>query len=169
MPFSSYFKTSLAATFHARPFSFRFFHHSRHGGELFKLHGLGFGVVLPAFRKRLLVVPNVFGGSGAVKEKEIRRNGRIGGEDAVRQPDNRVEVELLQEFLFDPRTDAVAEEYAIRDDHAAPAAFCAAHGPAKFSHDELKEEQRGLCGLFVLRESSRGCPVLPLRRRAGLS
>ena len=69
-----------------------------------------------------------------------------------------MEVELLQEFFLDPRADTVPEEDAVRDDHAATTSLGAAHRPAKFSHDELNEEQSGFCGLFVFRKVRKDAP-----------
>ncbi len=85
-------------------------------GEFLELDGLGLGVVLPAFGQRLLVVPDFFGRAGAVEEEEVRRDARVGREDAVGQPDDGVEVEFLEQFFLDAGADAVAEERAVRDD-----------------------------------------------------
>ena len=114
VPFSSYFKTSWALTFQALSVFLALVPPLQAWREFLELHGLGFGVVLPAFGQRLLVVPDVLGRAGAVEEEEIGGDRRVWGEDAVWQADDRVEVEFLEEFLFDAGADAVAEEDAVR-------------------------------------------------------
>ena len=90
-------------------------------GKLFELDRLCFGVILPAFGERLLVVPDVFRGTGAVEEEEIRRNARVWSEDAVGQADDGVEIEVFEQFFLDAGADAVAEERAVGDDDARSA------------------------------------------------
>jgi len=75
------------------------------------------------------------------------------------EPDDGVEVEVLEKLSLDPGTDAVAEEDAVRDDHAAPPAFQAAHGTAELAHDELEKQEGGLGGLLVLREVRENPPL----------
>ena len=82
--------------------------------------GCGLGVVLPAFGQRLLVVPDFFRRPGAVEEQQVGRDARVRREHAVGQPDDRVQVEVLEQFLLDPRADAIAEERAVRHDHRRP-------------------------------------------------
>ena len=53
------------------------------GAEVFKLHGLGFGVVFAARWQGLFVVPDPLRWAGAVKEEEVGGNAGVGGEDAV--------------------------------------------------------------------------------------
>jgi hypothetical protein len=65
-------------------------------GELVELDRLGFGVVLPAFGKRLLIVSDLLCRAGTIEEHEIGRNTRVRREDAVGQADDGVEVEVLQ-------------------------------------------------------------------------
>ena len=65
-------------------------------GEFFKLNRLRLRVVLPAFRERLLVVPDGFRGAGSIEEQEIRRNACIGSENAVGKTHDGVQVEVLQ-------------------------------------------------------------------------
>jgi hypothetical protein len=77
---------------------------------------------------------------GAVKEKEIRRDARIGSEDAVRQADDRVEIKILEQLFLDPRANPVAEQCAIGYDNGGAAGFRLTR---KFAHDELKKKQRG--------------------------
>ena len=92
-------------------------------GKLFKLNRLRLGVVLPAFGERLLVVPDIFGGTGTVKEDEIGWNAGVGREDAVGQSHNRVEIEVFQQLFFDAGADAISEEGAVGDDHTRSAAL----------------------------------------------
>ena len=77
----------------------------------------------------MLVVPDVFRRAGAVEEEQVRRDGRIRREDAVGEPDDGVEVVLLEQVFLDAGADAVAEERAVRDDDAGPAAFGRLVGP----------------------------------------
>src|SRR3990170_5704749 len=53
------------------------------GLELLELQGLGLGVVLAALGERVLEVPDLFGGAGAIEEEEVRGNTRIWREDTV--------------------------------------------------------------------------------------
>ena len=91
-------------------------------GEFLELDGLGFGVVLPAFGQRLLVVPDFFGRMGAVEEHEVRRDARVGSEDTVGQADDGVEIEVFEQFFFDAGADAVAEEGAVGNDDSGSTA-----------------------------------------------
>lgn len=68
---------------------------------------------------------------------KIGRDVGVWREYSIRQPHDGVEVELFEQFLFDAGADAIAEKHAIGHDHAASAAFGAAHGTAELSHDEL--------------------------------
>ena len=45
----------------------------------------------------------------------------VGLEDAVRQPDDCVEVALLQQVFLQPRLDALAEQRAVRQHHGGAA------------------------------------------------
>ena len=85
-------------------------------GKFLELDRLGFSVILPAFRERLLVVPDFFGRMRSVEEQEVCRNARVWSEDAVGQADDCMEIEVFEQFLFDAGADAIAEECAVRDD-----------------------------------------------------
>ena len=91
--------------------------------EFIKLNRLGLGVVLTTLGQCLLVVPDIFGGTGTVKEDEIGWNAGVRCEDAVRQADDGVEIKVLQQFFLDAGTDAIAEEGAVGDDHTRSAAL----------------------------------------------
>ena len=45
----------------------------------------------------------------------------VGREDAVRQADDGVQVELLEQLLLDPGADAIAEQRAVGNDDGGPA------------------------------------------------
>lgn len=109
-------------------------------GEFLELDGLGLGVVLPAFGQRLFVVPDFLCRSTPVEEQQIGRNAGVGREHAAREPYNRVQIELFEQFLLDSSADAVAEQRAVGHNHAAPAGLMAGDGPPQFAHDELKEK-----------------------------
>ena len=68
------------------------------------------------------------------------------------KPHDGVQVEFLQQFFFDAGADAIAEEDAVGDNHAAPAGFETAHRPPQLAHNELQEKQRRLRRLLVLGE-----------------
>ena len=85
-------------------------------GEFLELDGLGLGVVLPAFGQRLLVVPDLFGRAERSKNSEVRRDARVGSEDAVGQADDGVQVEVFEQFFLDAGADAIAEESAVGHD-----------------------------------------------------
>ena len=77
--------------------------------EFLELDGGGFGVVLPAFRQRLLVIPDFACRAGAVEEQQVRRDAGVGRKHAVRQPDDGVQVEFLEQFFLDAGAHAIAE------------------------------------------------------------
>ena len=97
-------------------------------------------------RKRLLVVPDLFRRMRAVEEKQIRRNARVRSEDTVGQADDRVKIEVFEQFFFDSRADAVAEERAVGHDDRGSARFRLA---LELAHDELEKQQCGFGGLLV--------------------
>ncbi len=117
--------------------------------ELFVLHGLGFGVVLAPVGQRLFVVPDPLCGAGAIEEEQVGGDAGVGGEDAVGQAHDGVQVELFQQFLFDAGAHAVAEEGAVGDDDGGASRRRRA---LELAHDELQEEQGGFGGLLICRE-----------------
>ena len=62
---------------------------------------------------------------GAVEEKQIGRDAGVRRKDAVGQADNRVQVEVLEQFFLDPRANAIAEERAVGHDHGGAPRFAA--------------------------------------------
>src|SRR5262249_33735814 len=114
--------------------------------EFLELDRLGFGVVLPAFGKRLLIVPDFFGGMGPVEEHEIRRNAGVWSEDPVGEADDGVKIKIFEQFFFDASADAVAEKGTVGHDDGGPARF---RRPLELSHNKLKEKQSGFGGLLV--------------------
>ena len=70
-------------------------------GKFLELDGRGFGVVLSAFGQRLFVIPDFARRPGAVEEQHVRRDAGVGREHAIGQPDDGVQVELLEQFLLD--------------------------------------------------------------------
>lgn len=118
-------------------------------GKLLELDRLGLGVVLPAFRQGLFVVPDLPGRPSTVEEEEVGGDAGIGGEDPVGEADDGVEVELLEELLLNPGADAVAEQGAIGDDHPGPPRL---RLPLELAHDELEEEKRRFRSLHFGRE-----------------
>ena len=75
---------------------------------------------------------------------------RVGGKHAVGQPNNGVQVELGQQFMLDPGTNAIAKQRAIGNDHPRPATFLRSRpSPPQLPHDELQEQQSRFRGLLV--------------------
>ena len=121
--------------------------------EFLELDRRGFGVVLPAFWQRLLVIPDFARRAGAVEEQQIRRDAGVGREHAVRQPDDGVQVEFLEQFFFDAGAHAIAKQRAVGTRPRRRAPSLAAHrDEPQFPHDELQEKQRGFRRLLVFRE-----------------
>lgn len=89
----------------------------------------------------MLVVPNLFCGLALLEEEEVRLDAGIGRENAVREPDDGVEVALRQEYLLDPGLDAFAKEGAVREDDGCPASVF------EEMHDQDEEEIGSLPGL----------------------
>ena len=58
-------------------------------------------------------------GVGAVEEQQIGRDFGIRREYAIRQTDNRVQVELGQQFRLDARRHAIGEQRPVRHDDSA--------------------------------------------------
>ena len=108
-------------------------------GEMLQLHGLGLGEVLVALRHVQTIEPGLLGGASAVEEQDVGGDGRIGGEDAGRHTDDRMEVELRQQLLFQVDLGPVrAEQEAVGQDHRRPAALL------QTVHDDRHKEVRGL-------------------------
>ena len=85
--------------------------------EILKLDRRGFRVIFPAFRQRLFVIPDFTRRPGAVKEQEVRRDAGVGRKNAIRQPDNGVQVEILEQFFLNAGAHAIAKQCAVRHDH----------------------------------------------------
>src|SRR2546426_2357732 len=115
-------------------------------GKLLELDGLSFGVVLPAFGQRVLIIPDVFRQPGAIKEQQVSWNACIGRKDTVGKPDDGMKVELLEQFLLDAGADTVAKKGAIGCDNSSSTGLGLS---SKFPHDELKKEKRCFRGLLV--------------------
>ena len=109
--------------------------------ELFERDRLGLVVALDALRVGVFVVPDVLGRRvGPGEEQEVGSDGGVGGEDAVGQADDGVEVELFEELFLDAGLNALAEERAIREDQPGPAAGL------EEAHEQDQEEVGGLAG-----------------------
>jgi hypothetical protein len=99
-----------------------------HRPELLVLERLRLGVILPPPGQRVLVLPDFSGaeallvGRVRLEEEDVGGDAGVGRKDAVGQPDDRVQVELLEQSLLDLGGNPVAEQEPIRQDDAAPAA-----------------------------------------------
>ena len=91
---------------------------------MLRFHGLCFGEMLVALRHIQTVEPCFFSWACAVKEKNIRGNGRVRREHARGHSDNGMQIALGQQFLFDIRFRVVRpEQKAVRENHRRPPVF----------------------------------------------
>src|SRR5207237_10116873 len=74
-------------------------------------------------------------------------DARVGGEDAVGQANDGVQLEAVEQLALDFGRHAAAEEEAVGQDDAA-----AATGTFEYSHDVLEVEQRCLGGAHAFGE-----------------
>ena len=92
------------------------------GIEMLQFHRLRLGEMLVAVGHVHAVEPCLFCGAVVVEEEDVRRDGRVGGEDAAGHADDRVEVEFLQQLLLEIDFRVVgAEEEAVRQDDGGAA------------------------------------------------
>ena len=68
-----------------------------------------------------------------------------------------MQIELLQQLLFDPCRYSVAEERAVGHDHARSARL---GSPSQLTHDELQEQKRRLRCLLVLGKVAQDAALL---------
>ena len=117
------------------------------GGEMLKLHRLRFRKMLVAVRHVETIEPRLLRGARAVEEKNVRRDGRVGGEDASGHADDRMEVELRQQLTLEVDLRVVRpEEEAVRQDDGGAAV------PLQAVHDDGHEQVGGFAGSQVRRE-----------------
>ena len=108
------------------------------GGEMLELHRFRFRKMLVAVRHVQPIEPRLLRGARAVEEKDVRRDGRVGGEDASGHADDRVEVELRQQLTLEVDLRVVRpEEEAVRQDDGGAAV------PFQAVHDDGHEEVGG--------------------------
>ena len=126
------------------------------GLELLKLHWLGLAITVATLWQGDLVVPDPFctgrlliivGGFAGCKEENVGGDARVGREGADGQAHDGMQVELGEQLLLDDAGDAVAEEEAIGQHHAA-----ASGGSLQMLHDVLEEEQSSLGGAHAIGE-----------------
>lgn len=91
------------------------------GVEVLEAHGLCLAEVLVALGHVEAVEPGLLGRVGAVEEEDVRRDARIGREDAAGQPYDGVQVALGHELLLDVdfRVVGTEEEAVGQDDGGA--------------------------------------------------
>ena len=118
-------------------------------GELLETQWVGLGVLFAAIGQGLLVVPDLAGGAGAVEEEDVGRDCSVGGEDAVGQADDGMQIEFGEQVFFNAGGDAIAEERAVGDDDGGASGLVLTDGTAQAAHDELEEEQSRLAGAAV--------------------
>ena len=115
--------------------------------EVLQLHGLSLGEMLVAFRHVQPVEPRLLRRTGAVEEQDVGGNGGVRRKDTARHADDRVQVELAEQLLFDVHLRIVrAEQEAVgQDDRRAPAG-------SQPVHDDGHEQIRRLAAGEVIRE-----------------
>lgn len=92
------------------------------GVEVLEAHGLCLAEVLVALGHVEAVEPCLLGRVGAVEEEDVRRDARVGREDAAGQPYDGVQVALGHELLLDVDFRVVgAEEEAVGQDDSRAA------------------------------------------------
>ena len=70
----------------------------------------------------MLVEPDVLCRLTLLEEQQVGADAGVGFEDAVRQPNDGVEVALLHQMFLEPRLDALAEKRAVRQHNGGAAA-----------------------------------------------
>ncbi len=90
--------------------------------KLFDADRLRLVVRLGSRQIRVLVEPNLFRRLPLGEEQQVRLDPRVRTEDAVRQPDDRVQVALGQQLFLDRRFDPFAEQRAVGKHDRAPSA-----------------------------------------------
>ncbi len=113
------------------------------GGEFLDADGLGLGIALVAGRIGMLVVPDFLGWRALGEEQQVGLDAGVGGEDAVGQADDGVQVALAEQLFLDPRFDAFAEQRAVGQDNGGTAVV-----PEQFD-DQHEEEIGGFLGTHV--------------------
>src|SRR5262249_32956654 len=108
--------------------------------------GFGHRVRLLAIGHAMLEEPRLLRRFALLEEEQVRADARVGLEDAVRQPDDGVQVALFQQRLFETGLHALAKERSVGE-HDGGAATC-----LEQADDERQEEISGLLGAEVLRE-----------------
>src|SRR5699024_2187028 len=113
------------------------------------------------FRRRYVIEPDVADRPGADQEGQVGRGGGIGGEDALRQAHDRMQVEALPPLFFDTCGNATGEQGRVAHYRAGPATrFRSLTRPLEPAHDQLQEEQRGFRSLHVIGEIATNTSLL---------
>ncbi len=115
------------------------------GVKLLDAQGLGFAVALHTGGVAVFVEPNGVGGFALGEEEQVGLDAGVGGEDAVRQADDGMQVALLHEQLLHLGLHAFAKEGAIRQDDGSTPAF----DREELFHDEDEEHVCRLTGANV--------------------
>ncbi len=103
---------------------------------MLEAHGLCLAEVLVALGHVEAVEPSLLGRVRAVEKEDVRRNARVGREDAAGQPYNGVQVALGHEFLLDVDFRVVgAEEEAVGQDDGGAASLL--ESVEDYAHEEV--------------------------------
>src|SRR3989338_8368470 len=102
-------------------------------------HWLCFVIYFITFGQRMFEIPEFFCSLEVFFKKEkVCSDSCVRAENTIGQTDNRVEIKLREEFLFDSRFNTFSKEESVRKNDSASSSI-----PQKF-HNENKEK---VCGL----------------------
>ncbi len=110
------------------PFTFRTAPPGLFPVELADGQRLGAGVGLVALRIGMLKKPDILGRPALLEEEDIGGDAGIRAENPFGQADDRVQVELFQQFAFEVGLGAFAKEEAVGQDDGGPAGISASRG-----------------------------------------
>ena len=131
------------------------------GAEFLEGHRLGFVVTFHPGRIGMLVIPDFLRRLALGEEEEVGLDAGVGGEDAIRQADDGVEIALGEQRFLEPGFHSLAEEGAIRQDNGAAAAGL------EQAEDQGEEEIGGFAGLIGFREIALDAVGFLAAKRAG--
>lgn len=112
--------------------------------ELLDRQRLRLGIRLVALGIGMLEKPHVLRRAALFEKEHVRVDARVGTEDPLREPDDCVEIELLEELLLERRLRALSEEETIGKDNRR-----AARVGFEKMHDKRHEKVRRLARLVL--------------------
>src|SRR5262245_23493743 len=82
--------------------------------ESLKVERLTLGVLSSPLWRRQFVIPDLSRRARTVEKQNVCRDASVGREHTIRQPNNRVKVEVREQLLFDSSAHAISVESPIR-------------------------------------------------------